>query len=198
METVIKISPILSAAWFTPLAVGGMILALTGGFVMHLIPNTVLMFISAGGFLLSVVLFALIPETSGHTLSYLYWAFVFPAMVGGTIGVDILFNVTNVYITTAMPHRLQATASGWINSLLYFAMSFWLGVSELAVSTAISYSKDGIDQAGQLKIGFWVGVAMVGVVAIFTCTIRMGQAASDLTADEKAALGAQQASSQPF
>lgn len=195
METVINISPILSAAWFTPLAVGGMILALTSGFVMHLIPNTVLMFISAGGFLLSVVLFALIPETAGHSLSYLYWAFVFPAMVGGTVGVDILFNVTNVYITTAMPHRLQATASGWINSLLYFAMSFWLGVSELAVSTAISYSKNGIDQAGQLKIGFWVGVAMVGVVAIFTCTIRMGQASSDLTADEKAALEAQQESS---
>lgn len=93
METVLHTTPIQTAAWFTPLAVGGMVLAICGGFVMHVIPNTALMVISGLGFLLSVLLFALIPA-DGKSKSFLYWAYIFPAMLGGTIGVDITFNVT--------------------------------------------------------------------------------------------------------
>lgn len=196
METVLHNSPLLTAAWFTPFAVGGMILAVGGGFVLHLIPNTGLMILSGCGFMLSVLMFIVIPADRPST-TVLYWGFVFPAMLGGTIGVDIVFNVTNVYITTAMPHRLQATASGLINSLLYLGISFWLGISELAVSTAIAYAGEGgLDLQKQYTIGFYVGVGLSAIVLILTCTIRMGQAEAAMTADEKAALEAEQQATQ--
>uniref|UniRef100_A0A0B7K8X8 Major facilitator superfamily (MFS) profile domain-containing protein n=1 Tax=Bionectria ochroleuca TaxID=29856 RepID=A0A0B7K8X8_BIOOC len=47
------------------------------------------------GFFLSVLLFALIPKRSSDgdpSISFLYWAYVFPAMICGTIGIDITFN----------------------------------------------------------------------------------------------------------
>lgn len=192
METVLHTSPILTAAWFTPLAVGGMVLAVCGGFVMHLVPNRILMVISTVGFTISVLLPPLIPDQTGPgamSTSKLYWAYIFPAMLCGTIGVDIMFNVTNVFITTAMPHRLQNAASGLINSLLYFGMAFWLGIAELAVSASIqSQGADKLGLRAQYQIGFWLGVGLTGLSVLLTLTIKMGSASAAMTADEKAAL----------
>ncbi|PHH91386.1 hypothetical protein CDD83_641 [Cordyceps sp. RAO-2017] len=188
IETVLHTSPILSAAWFTPLAVGGMFLAIGGGLVLHIVSNRILMLISGLGFLLSTLLFALIPS-SGKSTSFIYWAYIFPAMLGGTIGVDITFNVTNVFITTAMPRRHQAAASGLINSLLYLGIAFWLGIAELAISaTQQSKGADSLDPRAQYQIGFWTGVGLAAVSLCLTVTVRMGQAEATMTADERAEL----------
>ncbi|KND87505.1 Drug resistance protein [Tolypocladium ophioglossoides CBS 100239] len=199
IETVMHTPPILTAAWFTPMAVGGMFLAIGGGFILHIVPNRILMIASCLGFLLASLLFALIPDpaSGGRSTSFLYWAYIFPAMLGGTIGVDITFNVTNVFITTAMPRRHQAAASGLINSLLYLGIAFWLGIAELAVSAAV-VARGGGEGAGagagalepraQYQIGFWTGVALSALSLCLTVTVRMGQAEAAMTADEKAEL----------
>ncbi|KAL6891696.1 major facilitator superfamily domain-containing protein [Trichoderma longibrachiatum] len=191
IETVLNTTPILTAAWFTPLAIGGVCLAVGGGFVMHMISNRILMLISSVGFLLSVLLFALIPDRRADgtpSTSFLYWAYIFPAMLCGTIGVDITYNVTNVFITTSMPRRLQATAGGLINTLLYLGLAFWLGIAEMAVSEANRRAlPEGLSLREQYKIGFWIGVALAGVSMLMVVTIKIDRAAAELTADEKAA-----------
>lgn len=168
-----------------------MFLAIGGGLVLHIIPNRLLMIISCGGFFLSMLLFALIPDqaASGKSTSFLYWAYIFPAMLAGTIGVDITFNVTNVFITTAMPRRHQAAASGLINSLLYLGIAFWLGVGELTVSATVQSRSDGsVGLREQYQIGFWTGVALSVVSFCLIVTVKMGQAEASMTADEKAEL----------
>lgn len=168
-----------------------MIIAITGGFLLHILPNRVLMIISQAGFLTSVLLFALIPsqESGKPRTSFLYWAYVFPAMICGTIGVDITFNITNVFITTSLPARLQSTAGGVINSLLYLGMAFWLGVGEMAVSTTVlQRGEENVGVEKQYRIGFWTGIGLAGVALLLVATIRMGKASAALTADEKAEL----------
>ncbi|KAL7619772.1 hypothetical protein AAE478_010314 [Parahypoxylon ruwenzoriense] len=110
-------------------------------------------------------------------------------MVCGTIGIDITYNVTNVFITTAMPRRLQATAAGLITSLGYLGMAFWLGVAELAVSTAArSHTEESFSLRERYNIGFWTGVGLGGFTLCCVVTTRLGQASAELTADEKDAL----------
>ncbi|KAK8071023.1 hypothetical protein PG997_011226 [Apiospora hydei] len=197
LSTVLHTTPLQTAAWFTPMALGGIFLALMGGLVLHLIPGRILMIISGLGFLLSVLLFALIPDRvdGAPSTSFLYWAYVFPAMLCGTIGVDITYNVTNVFITTSMPARLQATAGALINSLLYLGIAFWLGVAELAVSqTKEAREGDGEDELTpreQYKIAFWLAVGLAALSLILFSTLKIGQASADMTADEKAQLAAE-------
>ncbi|KAK8024173.1 MFS general substrate transporter [Apiospora rasikravindrae] len=189
LSTVLHTTPLQTAAWFTPMALGGIFLALMGGLVLHLIPGRILMIISGLGFLLSVLLFALIPDRVDGTpsTSFLYWAYVFPAMLCGTIGVDITYNVTNVFITTSMPSRLQATAGALINSLLYLGIAFWLGVAELAVSQTKEARSD-LTPREQYKIAFWLAVGLAALSLILFSTLKIGQASADMTADEKAQL----------
>ncbi|RYP04038.1 hypothetical protein DL764_004732 [Monosporascus ibericus] len=192
IESALHITPMLTAAWFTPLAVGGVLLAVTGGFVLHVLPGRLLLIISGIGYILSVLLFALVParsESGEPSITFLYWAYVFPAMCCGTIGVDIAFNVTNVFITTAMPARLQATAGALINSLLYLGLAFWLGIAELAVSTTVNRrGEENVDMRSRYKVGFWTGVGLAVVALCLTSTVNLGKAAADMTADEKAKL----------
>ncbi|KAI0472207.1 major facilitator superfamily domain-containing protein [Xylariaceae sp. FL0804] len=185
-ENVLHTTPLQTAAWFTPMALGGIVLALTGGLVLHLLPGRVLLIISGVGFILCVLLFALLP-TDFPSINSLYWAYVFPSMLGATIGVDIAFNVTNIFITTSLPNRLQATAGAVINSLLYLGMGFWLAVGELVVSTAVDRNGDGsLGLPEQYRIGFWTGVGLAGLAICLMITVDVGQAVADMTADEKA------------
>ncbi|KAM0185760.1 hypothetical protein ACHAPA_011785 [Fusarium lateritium] len=186
IESVLHIGPLLTAAWFIPLAAGGFVLAIVGGFVLHLISGRLLLIISGLGFLGSNVLFALIPD-SGHSNTFLYWAFVFPAMLLATIGVDIAFSVTNVFITTSLPSHLQAVAGALITSLLYLGMAFWLGVGEMAVSVHKDIKgAENVSARSQYQIGFWTGAGLAVVSLLIFATIKMESAKADLTADEKA------------
>jgi hypothetical protein len=176
----------LTAAWFIPLAAGGFFLAIVGGFVLHLISGRLLLIISGLGFLGSNVLFALIPDTE-ESNSFLYWAFVFPAMLLATIGVDIAFSVTNVFITTSLPSHLQAVAGALITSLLYLGMAFWLGIGEMAVSVHKDIrGAENVSARSQYQIGFWTGAGLAVVSLLMFVTIKMESAKADLTADEKA------------
>ncbi|SPJ88782.1 related to multidrug resistance protein [Fusarium torulosum] len=186
IESVLHIGPMLTAAWFIPLAAGGFILAIVGGFVLHLISGRLLLIISGLGFLGSNVLFALIPDTEKSN-NFLYWAFVFPAMLLATIGVDIAFSVTNVFITTSLPGHLQAVAGALITSLLYLGMAFWLGVGEMAVSVHKDIrGAENVSARIQYQIGFWTGAGLAMVSLLMFVTIKMESAKADLTADEKA------------
>ncbi|KAF4460916.1 hypothetical protein FALBO_12299 [Fusarium albosuccineum] len=186
IEEVLGISPMLTAAWFLPWAIGGFLLALVGGFVLHILSGRLLLLISGFGYLGCTLLFGFIPAEEKST-SFLYWAFVFPAMVLSTIGVDITFTVTNVFITTSLPGHLQAVAGALITSLLYLGTAFWLGVGEMAVSvTREVQGAENITPRSQYQIGFWTGAALAGITLAIFVTVKMDSAKADLTADEKA------------
>ncbi|KAI0165327.1 MFS general substrate transporter [Hypoxylon sp. FL1284] len=187
VEDVLGATPLTAAVWFIPLALGGFILAITGGFVLHILSGQILLLVSGVGYVLCVLLFPLIPAqdgSSGISTGHIYWAYIFPSMICGTIGIDITYNVTNIFVTTAMPRRLQATAAGLIVSLGYLGMAFWLGVAELAISTA-ARSRDSMDLRQRYQIGFWTGVGLGGVALCCAVTARIGRASAELTADEK-------------
>ncbi|KAH9993469.1 membrane transporter [Xylariaceae sp. FL0662B] len=176
IETILHVPPLLAALWFAPMAAGGIIIALIGGVTLHLLPGTMLLVLSGIGFLMCCLLFALIPE---HPL---YWAWVFPAMVCATIGVDISFNILGIFITTNVPQNQQGLAGACINGILFLGISFFLGWADFAVA-----SKSDKGAGESYKVAFWLGAACGGVVIFLVLGfIRVGRAKSDFTVEEKA------------
>lgn len=56
----------------------------------------------------------------------------------------------------------------------------------MAVSLAKEKQGDDLPLRAQYQIGFWLGVALAGIMLALTLTVRLGQAESTLTADELA------------
>lgn len=181
IEKVVGAGPLLTAAWFTPLCVGGLILATVGGLILHLLPGRILLLVSGTAYVMSALLFAIIPET------FNYWAYVFPAMIFATLGIDITYNVSNIFITTSMPKARQGLAGAFINSLLFLGIAVFLSFADLAVS---ENKEKGLRQS--YKVAFWLATALAGAgLIIMFLGVQIGKASSDLTLEERAELEAE-------
>ena len=163
------------------MAAGGLILATVGGFILHLFPGNVLLAISGVGYVLCVLLFAVIPNDPN------YWAFIFPAMICATLGVDVTFSTSNVFITTSMTKHQQGLAGALINTIYFIGVSFCLGVANIAVT-----STEHVELKESYKVAFWFGVACAAVALLLLVGfVKIEKAKSDLTVDEKAELEAE-------
>lgn len=172
---VMEDSALLAAVAFAPMAGGGIILSTIGGFTLHLLPGRILLIISGLGSLASMLLFAVMPDGAS------YWAFIFPAMIGATIGVDITYNVSSVFITTNIPQHHQGVAGALINSLVFLGISFFLGIADLIVSEVGSSTNNDIYTAA-----FWFGAACAGIASLIFVFVGIGKAESQLTIEERA------------
>ncbi|PVI01072.1 MFS general substrate transporter, partial [Periconia macrospinosa] len=175
IEEVLHTGPLLTAAWFAPLCVGGLILASIGGLVLHLLPGRVLLVVSGSAYILSTLLFAILPDDPN------YWAYIFPAMICSTLGIDIAYNIANIFFTTSLPRPRQGLAGAFANSLLFLGISLFLGFADLAVTqTADRGRKESY------KVAFWMatGFAGAGLIIMFF-GVKIGKASSDLTIEER-------------
>ena len=175
MQDVMGASPLQITAWFSPMAGGGCIIAAVGGYVLHLLPGTILMLISGLGWIVTSLLFALAPEGAN------FWAYVFPSMIGATIGIDIAFNVANIFITTSLPARHQGLAGALINSILYLGIAFLLAFADVTQTETLRLGSKRSYQSV-----FWYQLACASTALIIMMGfVRIRAAESDLTADEK-------------
>ena len=170
-------SPIQVVAYFTPMTVCGIIISTVGGFIFHLVSGTVLLVVALTCWILAPLLFALAPRGA------MYWAWIFPSTICGTIGIDIIFNIANIFITTSLPSRRQGVAGALINVITQLAVAIGLAWADVVASaTADQGQKQSYQNA------FWLEVACAAFsFVVLVGFVKIDRAKSDLTVDEKEA-----------
>lgn len=180
IELVMHQTPIITAVWYIPQIVGGLLIGTIGGATLHHFPGRVLFILSGVGHILCALLFAIMPRGVG------YWPYVFPAMICSTIGIDITYTVSNIFITTNLPSRYQGLAGAVINSMMFLGISFWLGIADIAVGAT---ADRGLRTSYQSAL--WLGTALPAVSTIIWLFMKIGYAKSDLTLEERQQLEAE-------
>ncbi|KAI6710766.1 hypothetical protein PZA11_002671 [Diplocarpon coronariae] len=176
MEEVMGASPLQVVAWYVPMALGGCFIATFGGFIMHLVPGTVLVIISGVSWIVAPLLFATAPQGAN------YWAYIFPSMICATIGIDVTFNVANIFITTSLPRRQQGLAGSVIMLLLHLGIAVCLGFADI-VNT---YTLERLGTRQSYHAVFWFGVACAATaLVILGLFVKINKAESELTFEEK-------------
>ena len=142
------------------------------------------MHISCLGYVGSGILFAVMPIGAN------YWAFVFPAMICGTIAIDISFNLTNLFITTNMPKARQGLAGALINCTLHMGIAVMLSFADVVqIQTEKSYHLS-LRKSYHACFWFQTGLGILGWV-VFLLFVRIHHAKSDITMDERQDLEAE-------
>jgi MFS family permease len=169
-------TPLKVVAWYVPMVLGGLILSTGEGFVLHIVPGRALLLISSLGAIGSQLLLALVPVGGP------FWAWIFPAMILCTIGIDLAINVTTVFVTTQLPSSRQGLAGGLINSVLQLGMAFALGLADVVQTATVAR----VGLRSSYKAIFWLAVAFGGLsLLLILIWGDIPKATSDLTADEK-------------
>lgn len=175
MQSIMGASPLQVVAWFTPMALGGIIISTVGGIVLHLLSSTLLMYIAGIAWIIAPLLFAVAPDGAN------YWAYVFPAMCCATVGIDLTFNVANIFMTSSLPKAQQGVAGALIMLLLHFGIAVCLGFADIVnIETKPSL---GVRKSYQAALWFEVACAATAL-AILVVFVRVKNAKSALTADE--------------
>lgn len=164
------------------MGVGGLILSATGGFILHKVSGTLLMLMSCLGYVGSGLLFAVIP-IGGN-----YWAYIFPAMICGTVAIDISFNLANIFITTSLPRAKQGLAGALIYCTMHFGIAVMLGFADI-VQTQTKHL--GVRESYKAVFWFQTGLAIAGLIIVLVF-VRIRHAKSEFTADELRALQPQE------
>jgi MFS family permease len=176
MENIMGASPLQVVAWYVPMALGGCIISTVGGFVLHLLPGTILIFISGISFIIAPLLFAIAPEGA------MYWAYIFPAMICATVGIDITFNVANIFITTSLPRKQQGFAGAIIMLLLQLGIAVFLGFADI-VNT---YTVASLGLRRSYHAIFWFEVACASTaLTILVLFVKIKKAESEFTVEER-------------
>ncbi|GLA56029.1 hypothetical protein AnigIFM63604_003970 [Aspergillus niger] len=109
-----------------------------------------------------------------------YWPYVFPAMICGTWGMDVTYNVTNIFVTTSVPERQQGLAAAVANIILFLGISFWLGWGDFT-----SAQVNG-DLRARYQAALWMAVGLAGLgLIIMVLFVKIKPARSEVTVDEK-------------
>lgn len=169
-------STIQTVAWYAPMAAGGCVISIFGGSVLHLLPGTLLLIIAGSAWTIAPLLFAIAPSGAN------YWAYIFPSMLCATIGIDITFNVCNIYITTSTPFNQQGFAGAVIAFLLHFGGTICLAMAGVVKQKTLSSR----GERKSCQAVFWMefGCAIVATV-ILVAFVRIGEAKSDFAAVEE-------------
>ncbi|PBP24194.1 drug resistance protein [Diplocarpon rosae] len=176
MENIMGASPLQVVAWYVPMALGGCFIATFGGLIMHLVPGTVLVIMSGVSWIIAPLLFAIAPPGAN------YWAYIFPSMICATLGIDVTFNVANIFITTSLPRQQQGLAGSVTMLLLHLGIAVCLGFADI-VNT---YTIEGLGTRQSYHAVFWFEVACAATaLVILSLFVKINKAESELTFEEK-------------
>ncbi|KAH9834297.1 Drug resistance protein [Teratosphaeria destructans] len=91
------IGGITLAIWYTPTAVGGVIMCVLTGALLHIVPPQVLLVVSGFAWIGASLIFAVCPYPVR------YWSMVLPSMICATLGLDLTYTVSLVYLSSVQP-----------------------------------------------------------------------------------------------
>ncbi|KAJ5427481.1 Major facilitator superfamily domain general substrate transporter [Penicillium cf. griseofulvum] len=121
-QNVRKDSAIKIALQLLPMVIGGIIVNVICALILHKVSNQVLMGVGTVAFTVAFLILSFLREEAT------YWAFIFPSLILIVIGVDVQYNVTNMYVMNSLPEQ-QSVAGGIFNTITRLCGNLSLGIS---------------------------------------------------------------------
>ena len=105
-------------------------MCVVGGAILHLVPTKLILLVSGVAWVAAPLLLALCPVPLN------YWAIVMPSMLCATIGIDLTFTTSLVFLASVQPQKYQGLCGAICSILVNLAMSFSLPISEIVSKKA--------------------------------------------------------------
>ncbi|KAE8163038.1 major facilitator superfamily domain-containing protein [Aspergillus tamarii] len=122
LQNVRKDSAIKIALELLPMVIGGIAVNVVCAFILHKVRNQVLIGVSTVAYTAAFLILSFLREEAP------YWAFIFPSLILMVIGIDVQYNVTNMYVMNSLPEQ-QSVAGGIFNTITRLCGNLSLGIS---------------------------------------------------------------------
>ncbi|KAJ5894507.1 hypothetical protein N7495_006198 [Penicillium taxi] len=154
------LSALTITAQLLPMVVSGIAVNILCGLVLHRMSNKLLMVISALAYTAAFLILSFMKEDAS------YWAYIFPALVLVTVGADIQFNITNMYVMSSLPKEQQSIAGGIFNTVNKFCNNLGLGIAT-SIQNAVSNQTPSPPPIRPFLAVYWFAAGAAGLSLLF-------------------------------
>jgi hypothetical protein len=171
-QRVYHTSSIMTAVYLLPMAVAGLLVNIVAGAILHRVSNKLLMGIAALSYTLAYLLFAL------NKTSYPYWAMLFTGQIFTVIGVDLQFNVVNMYVMSSLSKEQQSVAGGFFQMTTRLCGTIGFGITT-AIFNGVQKHPNSVglhagDPAEPYAATFWFAMAACGLSVLLVPFLTIG------------------------
>ncbi|KAG5363675.1 putative MFS-type transporter C16A3.17c [Yarrowia sp. B02] len=173
--------PILTTAYFVPMAVTGFLANVFASMTLHRIPGRFMMIVAQCAFLGASLLMAFAgPNTS-------FWALPFPSQILSVLGADLVYNVSTLLAINSLGEDEQSRAGGVFNTITMLSAAVALGAATSIVATKTP--DESVATKQELSDGyhyaFWFSTACSGAGVILSFFLRLGTTGDEKLEDEE-------------
>lgn len=170
LEDIRHLSPLLTTAWFCPVAISGAVAAVITGKLLgpwHVAPPIV-MTLALAAFTIGVTLTAFAP------VNQTYWGQIFVSMLIMPFGMDMSFPAATLILSDAVAKQHQGIGASLVNTMVNYGIAIGVSIAgtvEVNVHGGGGTLEDRLDGfRGGLYIG--IGLASLGLVNCIVFLIR--------------------------
>lgn len=149
-------SPLLISAYLSPLALSGIVAAVSTGALLHKVRPATIMIIALCAFMTSSILTATLPP---HQI---YWAQIFVTTLIAPFGMDMSFPSATLVISDSVAKRHQGVAASLVNTVVNYSISMGLG---FAGTVEVNVNRGGTTPHDQLlgyRGALYMGIGLAG------------------------------------
>ncbi|KAL7266471.1 hypothetical protein RUND412_010982 [Rhizina undulata] len=159
------LSALMTAVWLIPQAISGLLVNVVAAFALSRVDNRLLLLIGSLAYTTSTVAFAL------QGANTIYWANSFMGLIITVLGADLMYNVANMYVLSALPKTHQSTAGGVFNTCLQLAQAIGLGISTAVYDAIVGNGPEAETPRVRLRgfsVVFWfaTGIAAATILGL--------------------------------
>ncbi|KAJ9165496.1 Major facilitator superfamily transporter [Coniochaeta hoffmannii] len=157
------IPPLLSVAWFSPVAVSGAIAAVATGFLLGpaKFSPAVVMTMALAAFTIGIVLIATLP------MDQTYWAQLFVCLIVMPFGMDMSFPAATIILSDAVKKEHQGIAASLVNTVVNYSISLGLGFAGTVEVHVNNGGKTPEDVLKGFRGALYLGVGLSGLGLVF-------------------------------
>jgi len=150
-------SPLLAAAWLSPVVISGALASISTGFLLNRLRPAWVMSIALVFFTVGTILIATTP------VNQTYWAQLFVCTLIIPWGMDMSFPAGTIILSNAVKKEHQGIGASLVNTVVNYSISLGLG---FAGTTEVQLNNGGLAPSDLLKgyrSAFYVGVGLSGL-----------------------------------
>ncbi|KAI0915116.1 major facilitator superfamily-domain-containing protein [Ustulina deusta] len=166
-------SPLLIAAWLSPVAVSGFSASVATGIILSKVRSSLVMVLSMSFFTVGVILVATVP------VNQVYWIQTFICSLIIPWGMDMSFPAGTIIMSNSISKEHQGMAASLINTVVNYSISLGLGV---AATVEVNVNKGGKTEHERLlgyRGALYLAIGLAGSGLLVSIAFALKQAIKD-------------------
>ncbi|KAF4969054.1 hypothetical protein FZEAL_10304 [Fusarium zealandicum] len=156
-------SPLLTAAWMSPVAISGALASMTTAWMLHVTHPALVMLLAMAAFTTGTILMMTAPVDQS------YWFQSFFSLIVMTFGMDMSFPAATLILSNSVKREHQGIAASLVSTVVNYSISLGLGFA----ATVEVHVNGGGQTPGQLLFGYraawYMGVGWAGLGLGISC-----------------------------